>query len=100
MKSRRQTHKTRSIEAGPSSDWGSGRHGQVGLGIDFGLEQVTEAGAELAVENGAADLEQEIGAAAGPSHLLGFVHAAVDRKLAVPSVSAVPTRRPARWRSA
>ena len=29
----------------------------------------------------AAQLEQEIGAAAGPSHLLGFVHAAVDQEV-------------------
>jgi hypothetical protein len=26
-------------------------------------------------------LEQEIGAAAGPSHLLGFVHASVDQEV-------------------
>jgi hypothetical protein len=39
------------------------------------------AGTELAVEGGAADLEQEIGASAGPSHLLGFVHAAIDQEV-------------------
>ena len=44
---------------------------------------MSEAGAELAVavEDGAADLEQEIGAAAGPAHLLGVVHAAVGREV-------------------
>jgi hypothetical protein len=41
------------------------------------MEQL--AGTKFAVEAGA--LEQEIGAAAGPSHLLGFVHAAVDQEV-------------------
>jgi hypothetical protein len=45
------------------------------------MEQLAEGGAELAVEGGAPDLEQEIGAAAGPAHLLGFVHAAVDQEV-------------------
>src|SRR5690349_22102206 len=45
------------------------------------MEQLAEAGTEFAVEAGAADLEQEIGAAAGPSHLLRFVHAAVDQEV-------------------
>jgi hypothetical protein len=34
---------------------------------------MTEAGAELAIDDSAADLEQEIGAAAGPAHLRRFV---------------------------
>jgi hypothetical protein len=58
---------------------GPGSHGQAGGGIGFGLEQVAKSGAELAVENGAADPGQEIGAAAGPSHRLGLGHAAVDQ---------------------
>ena len=45
------------------------------------MEQLAEAGTEFAVEGGATDLEQEIGAAAGPSHLLGFVHAAIDQEV-------------------
>ena len=45
------------------------------------MEQLAKAGPELAVEAGAADLEQEIGASAGPSHLLGFGHAAVDQEV-------------------
>src|SRR3954471_18587339 len=45
------------------------------------MEQLAEAGSELAVEAGATDLKQEIGAAAGPSHLLGFGHAAVDQEV-------------------
>ena len=39
---------------------GSGSHGQVGGGIGVGLEELTEAGAELAVEDGAADLKQQV----------------------------------------
>ena len=45
------------------------------------MKQLAEAGTELAVEAGATDVEQEIGAAAGPSHLLRFVHAAVDQEV-------------------
>ena len=40
------------------------------------------AGTELAIDAGA--LEQKIGAAAGPSHLLGFGHAAVDQEVGGP----------------
>src|SRR5689334_7587379 len=65
----------------PSKDWGSSNHGHIGNGIDFSFKELSEGGAELAVEGGAPDLEQEIGAAAGPSHLLGFVHAAVDQEV-------------------
>jgi predicted Zn-dependent protease len=54
------------LQAGPSRNWGSGRHGQAGGGIGFSIEELAEPGAELAVDDGAADLEQEIGAAAGP----------------------------------
>src|SRR3982750_417044 len=64
---------------GASRSWGSGSPGQVGDGIDFGIEQRFEAGSELAVEDGA--LEQEIGAPAGPPHLLRFVHAAIDQEV-------------------
>ena len=49
---------------GPSKDWGSSSHGHIGNGIDFSFEELSEGGAELAVEGGATDLEQEIGAAA------------------------------------
>src|SRR3954453_6808131 len=66
---------------GPSRDWGSGRHGQAGGGIGFSIEELAESGAELAVDDGAADLEQAIGAAAGPAHLLLLVHAAVDQEV-------------------
>src|SRR3954453_19687667 len=45
---------------GAAGRWGSGSPGQVGDGIDCGIEQRFEAGSELAVEDSA--LEQEIGA--------------------------------------
>jgi hypothetical protein len=60
------------------------------------FEELAEAETELAVEDGA--LEQEIGATAGPLHLLRFVHAAVDREDGRPSGQG--GLRPARWRSA
>src|SRR5690242_12001513 len=66
---------------GLSRHWGSGRYGQAGGGIGFRIEELAEPGAELAVDDGAADLEQEIGAAAGPAHLLLLVHAAVDQEV-------------------
>jgi hypothetical protein len=69
---------------GPSRSWGSGSQNQVGERIGFGIEQLSEAGSERAVEGGAAELEQEIGAPAGPPHLLGFVHAAVDQEVGGP----------------
>jgi hypothetical protein len=69
-------------DLGASRSWGSGSPGQVGDGIDFGIEQRLKAGSELAVEDGA--LEQEIGAPAGPPHLLGFGHAAVDQEVGGP----------------
>src|SRR3954447_804925 len=49
--------------------------------MGFGLKQMAESGAELAVDDGAADLQQEIGAAPGPAHLLLLVHAAVDQEV-------------------
>jgi hypothetical protein len=63
----------------PSNDWESSSNSQFGAGI--GVKQLYEAGTELAVEDGAADLGQEIGAAAGPLHLLRFVHTPVDQEV-------------------
>ena len=48
------------------------------------MEQLAEAGIDFVLEAGPMDLEQEVGATAGPSHLPGFIHAAVDYKFAVP----------------
>ena len=65
-----------------------------------GLEALSEARAERAAVEGAADLEQPVGTAPGLAHLLGFVHPAVHQEGAVHSLSAVPTRIPARCSSA
>src|SRR3954452_3118593 len=50
-----------------------------------GLEALPEAGAERAAEravvDGAADLEQPIGTAPRPAHLLRFVHATIDEEV-------------------
>ena len=52
-----------------------------------------KSGAERAIVDGAADLEQQISATSRPSHLLGLAHAPVDQEVfAVPSVIDVPTR--------
>jgi len=42
-------------------DWGSSSHNHFGGGISF--EDLSKIGAELAVKDGTADLEQEIGRA-------------------------------------
>jgi hypothetical protein len=42
---------------------------------------MTEPGAERTVVDCTADLEQQIGAPSRPSHLLGFVHAAVNQEV-------------------
>src|SRR3954464_5852723 len=61
----------------PSMEWGSGSHSRFGAGLGF--EELAEAGAEFAVEDGA--LEQEISTASRPSHLLRLVQAAVDQEV-------------------
>ena len=62
-------------------DWGSGCGGDFGERVVRGEEALPEAGAERAVVNGAADLEQPIGTAPRPAHLLRFVHATIDQKI-------------------
>ncbi len=44
------------------------------VGGGIGIEHLSGPEAELAVEEGAADLEQEIGTTAKPSHPLRLVH--------------------------
>src|SRR4051794_25603214 len=67
--------------AGLSRDWGSCRDGCWRMRIVGGLEALPEAGAECAVIDGAADLEQQVGPAPGPAHLLRFVHATIDEEV-------------------
>ena len=97
------------MEAGLPQTWGSGCDGRWRVTVIVSLEALPETGAERTIVNGAADLEQPVGAASRPPHLLLLVHPTVHcclfirrftRKLAVPSVSAVPTRNPAWCRSA
>jgi hypothetical protein len=64
------------------------------------LALLSEIRTEDAIVDGATNLKQQIGAASRPAHLLRFIHRRFTKKLAVPSVSTVPTRKPARWRSA
>ena len=48
------------------------------------MEFLSETGAERAVVEGAAKLEQEIGAAPRPAHLLRFIHPTVDQEIGGP----------------
>src|SRR5690242_5487330 len=66
---------------GPPHDWGSGCGGDFGEHVVRGEEALPEAGAERAVVDGAADLEQPIGTAPRPAHLLRFGHATIDEKV-------------------
>src|SRR3954468_13643273 len=73
--------RTRLPEPGLSRDWGSCHDGCWRMRILGGLEALPEAGAERAVVDGAADLEQPIGTAPRPAHLLRFVHATIDEEV-------------------
>ncbi len=46
--------------------------------------ELRQVGSDLAIVDGAADLEQEIGPASAPAHLLRFVHPAVDEMVGGP----------------
>src|SRR3954454_5948749 len=65
-------------------DWGSGCGGDCGERVVRGEEALPEAGAEHAVVDGAANLEQPIGATPRPAHLLRFVHATIDEEVGRP----------------
>ena len=64
---------------GLPQNWGSGGNGRLRVTIVGSLEALPEAGAERAVVDGAADLEQPVGAAPRPAHLLRFGHPAVHQ---------------------
>src|SRR5206468_6202395 len=70
-----------SFLAGPSQSWGSGGHRHWRVWVVGRQEFLPETGAERAVVEGAADLEQQIGPAPGPAHLLRLGHAAVDQEV-------------------
>src|SRR4051812_9400595 len=69
------------IMAGPSQSWGSGAHRHWRVWVVSRQEFLPETGAERAVVDGAADLEQPIGTAPRPAHLLRFVHATIDEEV-------------------
>jgi hypothetical protein len=60
---------------------GAGRDGCLRVRIVGGVESLSEAGAERAVGDGAADLKQQVGAASRPAHLLRFVHPTVHQEV-------------------
>ena len=64
------------------------------------VESLSVAGTKRAIVNRAANLEQEIGPLSPLAHLLRFIHSAVHQEIGHPSLIAVPTLNPARWRSA
>jgi len=54
-------------QVGPPRDWGSGCCGSFGERVVRGEEALPEAGAERAIVDGAADLEQPIGTVPRPA---------------------------------
>src|SRR5215212_3234012 len=68
-------------QVGLPRDWGSCRGGDFGERVLRSEEALPEAGAERAVVDGAADLEQPVGTAPRPAHLLRFVHATIDEEV-------------------
>src|SRR3954452_2928821 len=78
-------------DAGLSTEWGSGSHSRFGAGTGF--EELTEAGTEFAV----AQRTWSRRSAPRRDHRIccALFMRRLTRKVAVPSVSAVPTRRPA-----
>jgi hypothetical protein len=69
---------------GLPQDRGSGRDRRLRVFIVGWVEFLSEAGAERAIVDGAANLEQKIGPSAQPVHLLRFVHPAVHQKIGRP----------------
>ena len=69
---------------GPAQDWGSGCDRHWRGWIVCGLEFLSKGGTERAIIDGATNLQQEIGAASRPSHLLRFVHSAVHQEIGGP----------------
>src|SRR3954468_742400 len=65
----------------PSRSWGSSCDGHWRVRGVGGPEALPEAGAERAIVDGTADLEQPVGAAPGPAHLLRFGHPAVHQEV-------------------
>jgi hypothetical protein len=62
---------------------GSCRFGKDPAGIGDPVKSMPEPGTERVVVDCATYLEQQISACSRPSHLLGFVHASIDRKFVI-----------------
>src|SRR3954451_17280902 len=73
--------RTLAVLWGLPRDWGSGCGGDFGERVVRSEEAPPEAGAERPVVDGAADLEQPIGTAPRPAHLLRLVHATIDEEV-------------------
>ena len=71
----------RRMAKGPSQSWGSGGHRHWRVWVIGRQEFLPGTGAERAVVDGAADLEQQVGPAPGPAHLLRLGHAPVDQEI-------------------
>ena len=69
------------MEAGLPQTWGSGCDGRWRVTVIVSLEALPETGAERTIVNGAADLEQPVGAASRPPHLLLLVHPTVHQEV-------------------
>src|SRR3954470_12379673 len=76
-----QNLKSLYAERGLSQSWGSGGHRHWRVWVVGRQELLPETGAERAVVEGAAELEQQIGPAPGPAHLLRLGHAAVHQEV-------------------
>ena len=70
--------------SGLPQNWGSGRYRHWRGWIVGWLEFLSEAGAECAVVDGTANLQEEISPAPRPAHLLRFVHPAVYQEIGRP----------------
>src|SRR3954462_2766459 len=64
--------------------WGSSGGSQGRVGVVRWREPLPEGGAEGAVVDSAADLQQEIGTPSAPAHLLRFVHSTVHQEVGRP----------------
>ena len=62
-------------------EWGSGCGGQVRERVIGGVEALPEAAAERAVIDGAPNLQQPVGTAPRPAHVLRCVHPAVHQEV-------------------
>jgi hypothetical protein len=69
-KSARNRIASAQVLPGPSQVWGSGGNGRLRVRIVSRVESLSEAGAERPIVDGAANLQQEIGASSRPAHLL------------------------------